>query len=502
MKNILALPLLLLSLLNQAQLKKQFPVKTIIVFFDGLRPDYITPELMPNLAAFKQQWAYGSKHHSVFPTVTRVNASSYSTGSYPSSHGLMGNTVYFPGVDSAHGLNTGNAEDMFRIIDWSHGQLLTAVTLGEVLAKNGQQMMVYSSGSTGQALMQNHTLSSGATVNPELIRPLGFKDELIKQVGDIPKKGKPNSLQHAWITDAFIHYSVNEEGPLVSAIWYSDPDGAAHSDGIGSPAAVESIKSVDQQFGRILKAIHEKGMENRFNFLISTDHGFSTHTGKEGLTELLIRKGFKKDKESTDVVVAEGALYVKNHNREKIEKIVQALQLETWVGALFTDASKKDAAKGWVPGTLAFDMVNWNHPGRKADILVDVNWNNDKNEKGYAGMTQSRGVAGHGSLSPWDVHIPLIVAGPDFKKMYESGLPSSNIDIVPTILSLYHLPVPSTMQGRPLTELFRKAKSSGKPVIKTVSSTCTYEGKTYTVTVQHTWLGKYRYVDHAVTERR
>src|SRR3978361_1846198 len=80
-------------------------IRTLIVFFDGLRPDYITPVNMPNVYAFSKRGCYGKQHHSVFPTVTRVNASSYSTGSYPATHGLMGNTVYFPEVDKKKGLN-------------------------------------------------------------------------------------------------------------------------------------------------------------------------------------------------------------------------------------------------------------------------------------------------------------------------------------------------------------------------------------------------------------
>ncbi|HEX8038142.1 MAG TPA: alkaline phosphatase family protein, partial [Chryseosolibacter sp.] len=70
--------------------------RTLIVIFDGLRPDYITPALMPNVFEFRKNASYGLAHHSVFPTVTRVNASSYVTGSYPHTNGLMGNSVYFP----------------------------------------------------------------------------------------------------------------------------------------------------------------------------------------------------------------------------------------------------------------------------------------------------------------------------------------------------------------------------------------------------------------------
>src|SRR5688572_28173660 len=106
-------------------------IRTLIIFFDGLRPDYITPEAMPNLFAFSKSGSYGKQHHSVFPTVTRVNASSYSSGSYPATHGLMGNTVYFPIVDKKKGLNTGDYTDLHKISEATHGHLLTATTLGE-----------------------------------------------------------------------------------------------------------------------------------------------------------------------------------------------------------------------------------------------------------------------------------------------------------------------------------------------------------------------------------
>ena len=49
--------------------------------------------VMPTLAAIGQRGVVFTRHHSVYPTVTRVNASSMSTGSYPERHGLLGNTA-------------------------------------------------------------------------------------------------------------------------------------------------------------------------------------------------------------------------------------------------------------------------------------------------------------------------------------------------------------------------------------------------------------------------
>ena len=302
MKKIFLSIVLIYSISLHAQKKNGVAnIRTLIVFFDGLRPDYITPENMPNVYAFSKRGSYGKKHHSVFPTVTRVNASSYSTGSYPGTHGLLGNTVYFPVVDAKKGLNTGDYNELNKIAKATNGHLLTAISLGEILQANGSSMMVFSSGSTGQALMQNHTVSGGAVINPSMILPESLKQKVVDEVGAIPAHAKPNTAQHKWITDALIKYGLTLSGPMVSAIWFSDPDGTAHSDGIGSATAMAAIKSVDEQFGRIISDLETKGLTNNFNIIISADHGFITNIGKEGVAEFLIKQGLKKDRESDDV---------------------------------------------------------------------------------------------------------------------------------------------------------------------------------------------------------
>ena len=72
--------------------------RVLVIVLDGLRPDYVTPELMPNLFALGEEGVVYENHHSVYPTVTRVNSPSISTGAYPASHGLMANSIYFPAI--------------------------------------------------------------------------------------------------------------------------------------------------------------------------------------------------------------------------------------------------------------------------------------------------------------------------------------------------------------------------------------------------------------------
>lgn len=479
----------------------QANIRTLIVFFDGLRPDYITPENMPNVYAFSKKGSYGRQHHSVFPTVTRVNASSYSTGSYPGTHGLMGNTVYFPEVNKTAGMNTGDAAQLEMIAKVTGDHLLTASSLGEILQKNGSKMMVFSSGTTGQALMQNHKVSGGAIINPTMILPESFKPQVMSEIGAVPAGlGK-----HKWLTDAVIKYGLTLDGPLVSAIWYGDPDGSAHSKGIGSAEAMESIKYVDEQFGRVIKDLESKGLSNNFNIIISADHGFVTDIGKQPpLADFLIQQGLKKDKTSEDVIVAEGGIYVRNHDPSLIRKIVSTLQAQEWVGGVFTKGAKKGDTKGAVPGTISFEAIHWDHPQRSADILVDVNWNDNKNAAGYAGTTFARGVAGHGSFSPYEVHIALIVNGPSFKKNYQDELPTSNVDLVPTILHIHKMAVPAQMDGRVMYELLTEKIPANAPRTvrtETIETSAAIPGGTYKLVLDRTILGRYIYTNYTRVNR-
>ncbi|WP_149244039.1 alkaline phosphatase family protein [Dyadobacter sp. 32] len=473
---------------------KQFKTKTLIVFFDGLRPDYITEELMPHLSAFRKDACYGARHHSVFPTVTRVNSSSYATGSYPGTHGLLGNAVYFPEISKVKATGT-TYEQLSKVKEAISGPLLTAVSLGEVLQTAGKKMMVFSSGTTGQAFLQNHTVN-GAIINPDLILPETFKPTVIQAIGKAPGENESDdNARHKWITDGLLKFGLSDDGPLVSAIWFSDPDGAAHSHGIGSDEAVAAIKYVDGQFGRIMEELKNRGLSEKFNVIVSTDHGFVTHVGKVNLSDFLIKEGLKKAKDSDDVVIAEGGIYVKDHDQKLIEKIVNVLHQEEWVGAVFTKPVKSGDDKGWVDGTLSFDAIHYNH-ARAGDILVAMNWNDEKNGKGYAGAAFAGGVAGHGGSSPYEINIALYARGPAFKRGFTSTFPTSNVDIAPTVLKLYNLPIPVQMNGRAVSEFMLNSKPvSIAPKKANVYVEKSYPWGIYKLTLERTVFGKYQYVD-------
>ena len=71
---------------------------------------------MPRLYRLGQRGIVFTAHHSVFPTVTRVNVSSIVTGAYPETHGLLGNTIYVPSVSTTRVLSTGERENLEVIL--------------------------------------------------------------------------------------------------------------------------------------------------------------------------------------------------------------------------------------------------------------------------------------------------------------------------------------------------------------------------------------------------
>ncbi len=67
------------------------PHNVIIFVADGLRSQMVTPETAPALAEVRAEGVDFRNSHSVYPTLTTVNASSIATGHFPGDHGDFGN---------------------------------------------------------------------------------------------------------------------------------------------------------------------------------------------------------------------------------------------------------------------------------------------------------------------------------------------------------------------------------------------------------------------------
>src|SRR5208337_4053529 len=66
----------------------------VLMVWDGLRPDFVTQRDTPNLFRMVREGVRFDKHHSIFPTLTMVNATALATGAPPGVNGLEGNVFY------------------------------------------------------------------------------------------------------------------------------------------------------------------------------------------------------------------------------------------------------------------------------------------------------------------------------------------------------------------------------------------------------------------------
>ena len=99
------------------------PALVIVLVIDGLRPDSITPAVMPNLNRLKTAGVWYTHSHSVFPTVTRVNATSIFTGTLPSHHGIASNSVYPPAISKGV-LSNGDDRNLLPLGEANGGRVV------------------------------------------------------------------------------------------------------------------------------------------------------------------------------------------------------------------------------------------------------------------------------------------------------------------------------------------------------------------------------------------
>ncbi len=85
------------------------PTRTIIMVWDGLRPDSVNATDTPNLYALRQSGVNFTDNHSTYPTFTMMNGSSFATGSYPKTSGFYGNTFWTPPQGAANTIPVGNS---------------------------------------------------------------------------------------------------------------------------------------------------------------------------------------------------------------------------------------------------------------------------------------------------------------------------------------------------------------------------------------------------------
>lgn len=467
----------------------------LLFVIDGLRPDYVTEELMPNVYALGQGGVWGERSYAALPALTRVNAPTISTGSYPRRHGMVGNSLFIPEV-SSEPFSNGSASNLRMLDDETGGQMITAVSIGELLDEAGLEYFVTGSGGSGNSLLQNPRESGrgiwAANSNGFFV-PASDRDEAISLIGPIDSD---TTERTKWAAQSMIHNATERTPPDVTVMWINETDARGHEFGVGAPETLGAATHVDEHLGLVLEALDEAGLE--FNIFLTSDHGFTTNAGGFSAARVLRDAGL-----DDGVVVVSSSLYLNESAQQNLEAIVDAFRADGTVGTIYTRPGPDGVM---VPGTFSLELIGLDHE-RGPDVHVMPAWSDDENEFGRAGVTRRGGsnVATHGIDSPYDLKIPFVAAGPDIKAGLRLTNPTGNVDFAPTLLYLQGLVVPEEMDGRVICEIFEGGPDPASVHVHAQTHETTASlggGVRYTAQLDTLQVGKTFYIAGARTVRQ
>lgn len=437
--------------------------RILIVVFDALRPEFVTPDLMPNLHAFATGGVWYRNSHAAFFTETRVNQSVVTTGCMPARHGIVANKFFAPEVMPDRVLDTGDDRLLEMAFANVQGRLLDVPTLGERLMEHGVRYASFSAGTSGGGRLINHSAARDGTFRFAMRRqeaacPPDAYDSLVARIGPMPEYGLPATQWISWAVDAYLDYVETVIRPDVMLLWLCEPDETFHKLGIGAPEALKTIRHADAEFGRIL-ARHAGALESgELNIIAMSDHGQITLAGEPlDLVARLREAGFAAGAQpdaGVDFVVVPGnaaGIWAADGDEAAIDRLVSWLRARDWCGPLFT--------KSGCAGTLTLDHLGLDH-ARAPDIAMAFKSDDTKNAFGRHGQTRHDapypvGGGCHGGLSRYELHNFLSLGGQAFRTRTTLDVPAGNVDITPTVLALLGCNVPAGFDGRALTEAFR-----------------------------------------------
>jgi len=217
----------------------------ILISLDGFRWDYPDKFPAPNLQHLAKNGVRAKAMIPAFPTKTFPNHYTMVTGLYPAHHGIVANTMYDPEFDAKFSLSNRDAVSDGR---WWEGEPLWVT-----------------------AEKQNHRSGilfwPGSEAEIAGVRPRYWKvyDD------DFPNPARIDTVL-AWLD------LPAARRPTFLTLYFSDIDNAGHRHGPDSPEIKRAIQDIDQLLGRLMNGLKGRGLTNRINLVMVSDHGMTPVT--------------------------------------------------------------------------------------------------------------------------------------------------------------------------------------------------------------------------------
>ncbi|MCX7685367.1 MAG: alkaline phosphatase family protein [Acetobacteraceae bacterium] len=428
------------------------PVRVVLIGFDGLRPDLVSPARTPHLARLAAEGAWFSAARSVFPSETRAATPSLATGCRPGAHGMVANTLFDAALCPGRLLRTKSPADLALLAAGGESPL-ERETAAEVLARAGRSFALVSSGTAGAARLLHpaaERLGQFRWNVEEQEAPEARR--LAARFGPVPPAAVPNAARIAHAGRLFVEHVLAELRPDVALLWLSEPDLSFHYAGLGAAAALAALAAADAVLGRVMAWREAEVDAAEIVIGVLSDHGHVTGRGKLSLVEELRRAGFDAGSDAgRQVVVAPGAapgLWLRRP--EDAPALAAFLAAHPWTGALLP----RDPAllpEGWGIPLSALGSAH----RRSADLVLCFAGDAGPDVWGLPGTAPfdspdvPEGGGMHGGLHAAELASVLVFAGGPIRRGAVVRQPADLSDVMPTVLHLFGLAGPQ-MEGRPL----------------------------------------------------
>jgi len=303
MKSAYLFAALLLTTPAFAQGTTPKPHNIIIFVADGLRYGSVEPGNMPNMYKLKTEGVDFTNSHSLFPTITTVNASAIATGHYIGDTGDFGNSIYtgMPMI-SGNGSPIAALENDTVLAEMNQkfgGNYLNEDTIiararaagfnTAVIGKLGPTRILDSTsapdGSQSLILDDNTGHDGGFGLPQWFTRQI--KTAFV--TGGAPASQVPNIPQEVWLMKAttriVLPHFAEEGKPFAMLFWSRDPDVSQHGTrdsvgeyepGINGPSGNAGTRDADTTLGELLAALKAQGLDKTTDVFVTADHGFLT----------------------------------------------------------------------------------------------------------------------------------------------------------------------------------------------------------------------------------
>lgn len=262
--------------------------KVIVLDIIGLSLNHFRdPRNLPHLSALLD---HGHLSHLApsFPATTLPVQATLTTGTLPAAHGVVANGFYSP--------------DNFQVAFWEQAaSLVQTERVWDRLKRKNPGL------TTALLFMQNSLYAHADTiVTPKPMhtdeglvqwcysKPVGWYEQLREPLGEFELKhywGPLASIESSrWIAGAAVE-TLTRTKPDLMFVYLPHLDYCTQRFGPDSPMVMEELRKVDQEAGRIIKAVDDLGLREETVFLVLSEYAFYPVNGAIALNRILRQNG-------------------------------------------------------------------------------------------------------------------------------------------------------------------------------------------------------------------